>query len=187
MMYAVAGVELVFAGTCTSIIAFYVSARVRRRRSWRELISMLEPADMPSLTLTAIEALNPHHSELSSTSRERLASIGGINGLARLERNANVLLALASHAERWDVRESREAARIIRGQGLALRRAAWLLRIGGFAAFPLERQSKYAQRVAVSYYEMTQLLLDLYLRVQVSKQKALNASIWSHMVAAGMQ
>lgn len=164
--------------TASVTVALQVSTARTHGRSWQELIHLLRPAHMPGVTVVALEAMSPHQTVVASTPEDRIAQIGGIKGIRGLMANANVLLALASHAERWNMDESRRVADLIRTQGLALRRAALLLVMASFFRFATAHQTRYVQRIALSYYYITESLLNLYKQVHAGHGQTLDHLIW---------
>src|SRR5450755_863433 len=90
--------------------------------SWEELIAKLEPVETEAITTVAVEYLNPGKSQAWLGPDEMWNMIGRADGLARMRANADVLIAIAAHAQRWNPAEGVIVAEQMRQDGLALRR-----------------------------------------------------------------
>ncbi len=161
-----------------ALLQAQVLARKLSLSTWEELIAELKPAEMGGVTLVAMEYLNPDYLSLRTDPSERLRLIGGTKGLMQLYVNANVLVALAAHAELWKLDESRTVARLMRGDGLALRRATRQFLLSQITGYGRARDSHLVQVVAYSYYSMAQRLLGLYQGLLFHRLQSLDARVW---------
>lgn len=110
--------------------------------------------------------------------------IGGWRGLRQMHANATLLLALAAQAQAWDRQSSVLALQRMRKDLLHLRRAAlldvWeraLARGGKLSGF-------HVHRAAYAYYDMTELLLKLYLHSPSRLYTHLENALWPGLNAA---
>ncbi len=147
------------------VIGLYRSQRVAARvstQSWESLVGRLAPVSRDGITAVAMEYLNPTKSQLGMEPSELWTAIGGANGLTSMRRNAEVLLALAAYAQRWNFHEGVIVAERMRHDALALKRAATRITLGLTWGFGKARGAFYVHEAASSYYLMRQRLLALY-------------------------
>ena len=130
--------------------------------SWEELVARLSPLDSEGITAIALEYLHPTKSQLGMEPSEMWTVIGGTEGLARMRANADILLALANYAQRWNFHEGVIVAERMRHDGLALKRASTRITLGLTWGIGMARGAFYVHEAASSYYLMRQRLLALY-------------------------
>lgn len=130
--------------------------------SWEDLLGRLVPVEAEGITSVAREYLNPTKGQIATEPPELWERIGGAAGLARMSANANVLIALASYAQRWNDVESRIVAERMRRDGLALRRSTRVLNIAVYLGVGRARAAFHIHEAASAYYLMRQRLLALY-------------------------
>jgi hypothetical protein len=158
---------LVLFGLVILCVGFaYVRTYLKRvrlsRLSWDDLIGRLEPVSGSGISTIALDYLQPSKGQARIETSELWTMIGGADGLRRLDANAEILIALAGYAQRWNLDESVIVAERMRRDGVALRRATFRLSLGltlnlGKASGPF-----YLQEAAGAYYLMRQRLLALY-------------------------
>jgi hypothetical protein len=88
--------------------------------------------------------------------------IGKADGLRRMYANAEVLIALASYAHRWNPAESVVVGERMRRDGITLRRATFALSVGLTLGYDKLRVPFSVQEAASAYYLMRTRLLALY-------------------------
>ena len=130
--------------------------------SWEELIAKLEPVETEAITTVAVEYLNPGKSQARLGPDEMWNMIGRADGLARMRANADVLIAIAAHAQRWNPTEGVIVAEQMRQDGLALRRAVVGIGLGMTCGYGKVRVPNYVREAAGTYYLMRQRLLALH-------------------------
>lgn len=130
--------------------------------SWEELIAKLEPVETEAVTTVAVEYLNPGKSQARLGPDEMWNMIGRADGLARMRANADVLIAIAAHAQRWNPTEGVIVAEQMRQDGLALRRAVVGIGLGMTCGYGKVRVPNYVREAAGTYYLMRQRLLVLH-------------------------
>jgi hypothetical protein len=130
--------------------------------SWEELIAKLEPVETEAITTVAVEYLNPGKSQAWLGPDEMWNMIGRADGLARMRANADVLIAIAAHAQRWNPAEGVIVAEQMRQDGLALRRAVVGIGLGMTCGYGKVRVPNYVREAAGTYYLMRQRLLALH-------------------------
>ena len=103
--------------------------------------------------------------------------IGEAEGLKRMHANAEVLIALAGYAQRWNFHESVIVAERMRQDGLALRRAVHLTTFSMIFGYARHRSPFYLQQAASSYDLMRERLLALYETSHAGRYSALAAAL----------
>jgi hypothetical protein len=143
----------------------------RNRRSspanFEDLFAQLKWIDRNNIAQVALDLLDPSGQlkvgEAAATmeSSQLWSLIGGLDGLEIMERNSEVLIALAFYVQQWYP----EALPVAERLRLDARELKWhVARLRGASqkgnlqiSFPF-----YAQRAVVTYYRMTRRVLDLY-------------------------
>ncbi len=129
---------------------------------WHELVARLEPLPVDAIAYMADEYLNPVKGQIGLDPNAAWISIGGEDGLRRMRANAEVLIALAAYAQRWNFHESVIVAERMRHDGVALRRALFYLAWNSKLARRKVYGPFYLQQAVSSYQLMRQRLLALY-------------------------
>ena len=162
------------------VIGLFRSQRMARRQSllrWEDLLARLEPVGHAGVTAVALEYLQPTKNQLGMEPSELWEQIGGAEGLRSMRRNAEVLLALAAYAQRWNFHEGVIVAERMRHDGLALRRAAFRISLGLTWGVGKARGAFYVHEAASAYYLMRQRLLALYESSHAGRYPALAACL----------
>ena len=89
--------------------------------------------------------------------------------------NADVLIALAAHAQEWSPEEGVIVAERMRRDGLALRRAVVGLGLGMTCGYGKGRAASYISEAASAYYLMRLRLLALYQTTHAARYPSLAA------------
>ena len=132
------------------------------RLGWEDLLASLKPVPLDGIKLIATDYLAPTEGQITIQPDELWTLISGVDGLRRMNANINILMALASYAERWNFEEAVIVAERMRSDAATLRRAirrlllSLVLRKSGVLA-PFR-----VQEAASAYYLMRQRLLALY-------------------------
>jgi hypothetical protein len=151
------------------LIAGYYYWRNRRSSpaSFENLFSQLKWIDRNNIAQVALDLIDqsgrPKVGEAAATMEpsQLWDLIGGLDGLETMERNSEVLIALAFYVQKWYPEALPTAERL----RLDARELQWhVARLRGAAqkgnlqiSFPF-----YAQRAVVTYYLMTRRVLELY-------------------------
>jgi len=146
---------------------YYLRARRSAQTSWGDLLKRLTWIDRNSIATIALDVIEesgePRHRgdgfALDPASIWTL--LGGLEGLETLERNCQVLIDLAAYLQTWYP----EALVVAEQLRLNAREIEWHVgRLRGAAQTGNLKESfaAYAQRAVVTYYLMTQHLLELY-------------------------
>lgn len=163
LLYLVLAVSGVLLGALCFLMA---QSRRQRRRRWHEIVADLQPLNMKELSAIAIDYLEPNSGQIALEPEEIWESIGGYEGLRKMRENAEVMLALAACAQRWNFTEAvivTERMRIDAAQlRRAVRRVEW-----GLLSSRLVRHYRlalplHAQEASSAYCLMRQRLLCLY-------------------------
>ena len=152
------------------LAAFFIfvllRSRVKRNRlsklDWYELLACVEPVCADGIAVVALDYLHPVTGQLQVGPGDMLRMVGGDEGIKRMYDNAQIMIALAGYAQRWNPLESAVVAERMRRDGLALRRATLRLALGA-----LDRRGHLLgpfdiHEAAAAYYLMRQRLLALY-------------------------
>ena len=75
------------------------------RCDWNELLTHLQAVPRAPVSEVATDYLNPQPNQLILEPMDVWAAVGGIEGVRRMRHNADVLIALAAYAERWNFEE----------------------------------------------------------------------------------
>ena len=158
----------IFLGVLLSVAGYYY-LRTRRSpaASWEQLLASLTWIDRNNIAQVALDLIDEsgHRKESDEAATLEPAQlwelVGGLEGLQVLERNSEVLIALACYVQQWYP----EAVAVAERLRLDARELNWhVARLKGAAqngnlqiSFPF-----YAQRAVVTYYLMTRRLLSLY-------------------------
>lgn len=153
------------------------SAHRLSRLSWEDLVARLAPVDRNGVTAVALEYLQPAPGQLGMEPNELWAHLGGSEGLERMRANAEVLIALASFAQRWNFHEGVVVAERMRHDGVALRRAVRGVTLGMRWGVGKARGAFYLHEAASAYYLMQQRLLALYETSHAGRYPALAAAV----------
>jgi hypothetical protein len=154
----------------------------QRRRGWHNLVADLYRLDMVELSAVALDYLTP-----CSNKREDLEPneiwefLGGYRGLRKMRDNADVLLALAAYAQRWNFDEAVIVTERMRIDAASLRRAVRSVELGLIPSKFLKHYRftlpLHAQKASSSYYLMRQRLLVLYQTSHAGLYATLAASL----------
>ena len=175
------GIALVLVGAL--VAAIYTQRRAIRisGRGWDELVAKLEPIDEPGLRVVALDYLDPQEHQTRLQPEELWTLIGGEQGLQRMRANADLMLALAAHAQAWNFEEAMIVGERMRRDSLRLRKATsrveWaLLRHRMLQRFTVSAPF-YVQEAAGAYFLMRQRLLALCLTSHAGRYTELAAAL----------
>ena len=173
---------LILFGLVIMLLGFaFTRTRIKARRlsrlSWEDLLAMLKPVSSAGIATVALDYLKPTKGQLQIETAQLWTLIGGEDGLRRMYANAEILIALAGYASRWNAMESVIVAERMRRDGVTLRRAAFRLSIGlldgrGDVLGPFN-----VQEAASAYYLMRARLLALYETSHAGRYPSLAAAL----------
>jgi hypothetical protein len=136
------------------------------RLDWHALVSGLNRLDMVELSAVAMDYLSPRRGQLDIEPNEMWEFLGGYAGLKRMRENAEIMLALAAYAQRWNFEEATIVTERMRLDAATLRRAIRNVEMGMIPARLLRHfrltLPLHAQEASSAYYLMRQRLLALY-------------------------
>lgn len=139
-----------------------ISANRRRSATWEDLVARMEPMHARGLELVALDNLQPQANQLRLEPEHLWGLIGGKEGLRRMRKNADLLIALAAYVQRWNFEEGVIVAERMRHDAIQLKRAIFRIRIEMALRRTQLRTPFYIHQAAASYYLMTKRLLALY-------------------------
>ena len=158
--------SLWFAFLAALLISLFLRSRVKKKRlsklDWNQLLARVEPVCADGIAVVALDYLHPVMGQLQVGPGDLLRMVGGDEGIKRMYDNAQIMIALAGYAQRWNPLESAVVAERMRRDGLVLRRATLRLALGaldrrGHLLAPFDIHEAVA-----AYYLMRQRLLALY-------------------------
>jgi len=155
---------LILAGALLLVSLRRSNAKSRRLSlpTWREIATQLQPTQNAGIKALALDYMELQTSGNTRTYAEIWDMVGGAEGLTRMKENSEVLIALASYAERWNHDDSIMATERMRHDARALRRAVVGLGIGLTCGYGRARVLTYVHEAATSYHLMRERLLSLY-------------------------
>lgn len=156
---------VVFTVTLVVLVRIYYQRRLARRLvqcNWKDLCEKIE--EIPHLVLAQVgqEYLNPRPHQITTEPWDIWIGLGGFEGIRRMRRNAQVLIALAAYAERWNFTESVIVKERMRRDALHLRMATLQIAARLFLGIGRIRMAFYVHESVASYHLMTKRLLALY-------------------------
>ena len=170
---------------CSFLVVFLVvvvaRSHVKNNRlsklGWNELLMRVQPVSIDGISAVALDYLHPVMGQLQVGPGDLWLMIGGDEGVRRMYDNAQIMIALAGYAQRWNPLESAVVAERMRRDAVALRRATLRLALGA-----LGRRSKLLSRfdlheAAAAYYLMRQRLLALYETSHAARYPLLLAAV----------
>jgi hypothetical protein len=171
----------VLCGLAAAVIADRRSSRKVALLEWNDLVAGIYQLDVVELSAVAVDYLTPRRGQIDMEPKEIWESLGGYEGLRRMRENAEIMLALAAYAQRWNFEEAVIVTERMRLDAASLRRAVRRVEIGMIPARLLRRfrltLPLHAQEASSAYYLMRQRLLALYETSHVSRYPALAAAL----------
>lgn len=163
---------LPYLGITLLLIGFFAVAIHTQRRSikitadsWDALVGRMAQVDFNGVRAVAQDYLDPREHQTRLQPDELWSMVGGHEGLLRMRVNADLMLALAAHAQQWNFEEATIVGERMRRDSLRLRKAIRRIEFGLLRYSMLQRFSLYApfhlQEAAGAYYLMRQRLLAL--------------------------
>ena len=179
LSYLVFGVVL--CGFAAAVLVGWQSSRTMAQREWHDLVAELQPVDFEGVSAVATDYLTPRRGQIDLEPIKIWQFLGGYEGLKKMRKNAEIMLALAAYAQRWNFEEAVVVTERMRMDAVSLRRAIRRVELGLIPARLLRRfrftLPLYAQEASSAYYLMRQRLLALYETSHVSRYPVLAASL----------
>ncbi len=148
------------------------------RKTWGELLSEVSTVNIEGITLAALEC----DSHLAFEPDEVWTMIGGWNGLKRMQANAHLLIALASHATHSNSAACVEVAEQMRGDARAIHKAVRRIRWQRFFGKGTSLFSSDTLGTVCAYYRMSECLMTLFERSPSRRYGQLTAAVWPVVV-----
>ena len=153
---------VVVVGLAFALVRTRVKAARLSRLGWNDLITRLKPLPMDEISLIAEDYLHPRNEQFSLDLTRLSPMVREVDGFRRMYANAEVLIALADYAQRWNRRESLIVAERMRRDGVTLRRAVFRLSLGAAFGYDKVHGPFWIQEAASSYCLMRARVLALY-------------------------
>ncbi len=144
------------------------------RKTWGELLSEVNTVNIEGITLAALECTSHQAFEPDDV----WTMIGGWNGLKRMQANANLLLALASHATNWNSEACVGIAEQMRGDARAIHKAVRRIRWQRHFGNQTGLFSSDTLGTVCAYYRMSECLMTLFERSPSRRYGQLTAAVW---------
>jgi len=139
-----------------------IAARRFYNVDWNDLFKKLEVVPRMAVAQIGNEYLNPGLNQIATEPTDIWLGLGGMEGIQRMRRNADVLVALAAYAERWNFTESVIVKERMRRDALQLRRAIFQLTVRRVLHVGQLRIPFHLHESVAAYHLMTKRLLMLY-------------------------
>lgn len=146
--------------------------------SCESLITRLGPVQIDGIILAAHEDFDAFHGAGDVEEKLLWHMIGGWHGLKQMHDNSGLLIALATHAQRWDLHGSFDAAESMYKDALIVRRAAMRFVLGRLFRYRKSSCIGHLKEAAAAYYAMTERLLGLYETSPSRLYTRLSAAVW---------
>ena len=159
-----------------ALVKTHIRSSRLSRLSWEELVAKLEPLPAEGIASVALEYLHPMKGQIGIETDQLWTLIGGADGLQRMRANADVLIALAGYAQRWNFNESVIVAERMRRDAILLKRATFRLGLNVAFGRGEVRGPFNVQEAASAYYLMRQRLLALYETSHMGRYSSLAAA-----------
>jgi hypothetical protein len=167
----------VFIFLALGLVRTQLSARRLAALSWEDLLITVEPVETEGIAALAVEHLNPGNPPMGIKPDDIWNMIGCAEGLSRMRANSDVLIALATYAQRWNLNEGATVAEQMRRDGMALRRAVVGIGLGMTCGYGKGRVPSYVHEAASAYYLMRLRLLTLYKTSHAGRYLSLAAAL----------
>jgi hypothetical protein len=174
-LFALLGAVFIF--LAVGLVRTQWSARRLSELNWEDLLTKLKPVETDGITAVAVEYLNPEKFQVEMKENDIWSMIGGAEGLTRMRANSDVLIALATYAQRWNLNEGATVAEQMRRDGMALRRAVVGIGLGMTCGYGKGRVPSYVHEAASAYYLMRLRLLTLYKTSHAGRYPSLAAAL----------
>jgi len=139
-----------------------IAARRFYNGDWNDLFKKLEAVPRMAVAQIGNEYLNPGLNQIATEPTDIWLGLGGMEGIQRMRRNADILVALAAYAEHWNFTESVIVKERMRRDALQLRRAIFQLTVRRFLHVGQLRIPFHLHESVAAYHLMTRRLLMLY-------------------------
>ncbi len=152
----------------------------RRRRSasdWNDLLKRAEHVDLQKVQLVADCYLHPERNPFQREPGELWELLGGLEGINRLYRNAELMLELATFAEQWQHPEAALTAELVRRDGVRIKHLVTRMQFSLVMRKVHVSLAFDVQEAAATYFLMRGRLLGLYQVCHIARTPALAAAL----------
>jgi len=132
------------------------------RQSWDSILSRVESVDFEALREVADLYLQPGPEQLRIEPNDMWHAVGGLGGIERMRRNADVMLELAVYGERWNNENGRVISEMIRRDVMRFRKAAFRVEFSLRYRLGMVRAPFQLQEAISAYCLMRGRLIGLY-------------------------
>jgi hypothetical protein len=146
----------------SALICVQAKARKLAGTDWNTLVARIQPVPFEALEKVALDNLQPRGQQLQLEANEIWLLVGGLDGLKRMNHNADLMIQLAAYVRVWNFDEAVIVAERIRQDAIILKRALHHIKLQRVFRAHRLRVPFYAHQGATAYYLMTRRLLALY-------------------------
>ena len=161
---------MLFVAVCFGMVVLFVGYPLmfaKRKQelkvlSWDELLAQLQKTNVAGLSEIADCYLHPNQEQLRIEPGMMWETVGGLQGIQKLNANCDVMLKLAIYAERWNDVNGRVISEIMRRDALRIKSAVLQIEAAMLTRKGLVYLGLELQEAISSYCLMRARLLGLY-------------------------
>jgi len=155
----------------------HASATKLRTATWESLVAQIAAVPLTGIAAVALDNLQPKENQIELEPDDMWQMLGGTDGLDKMRRNADTLIALAAYVQRWNYTEATVVAERMRRDAMQLKRATRQIRTNLYFHRKAHAIPFHLHEAATAYHLMTQRLLALYQRSHVGLYPRLAESL----------
>lgn len=176
---------MLFVAVCFCLVglsAVYQFGFAKRRQelkvlTWDELLAQLQQTNVLGLREIADCYLHPNEEQLRIEPGVMWETVGGLEGIQKLNANCDVMLKLAIYAERWNDLNGRVISEIMRRDALRIKSAVLQIEAAMLTRRGLVYLGLELQEAITSYCLMRARLLGMYGQCHAGLLPRLEAAI----------
>lgn len=176
---------MLFVAACFCIVTLVIGIQLRfaKRKqelevlSWEDLLSQLQHTNILGLREIADCYLHPNEQQLRIEPGSMWKTVGGLEGIKKLNANCDVMLKLAIYAERWNDLNGRVISEIMRRDALRIKSATLQIEAAMLSRHGLVYLGLELQEAISSYCLMRARLLGMYGQCHAGLLPRLEAAI----------
>ncbi len=163
------------------LVAYYLKFIKRQQElkdvTWDELLAQLQETNVLGLREIAACYLNPDERQLRIEPGVMWETVGGLEGIEKLTENCEVMLKLATYAERWNDLNGRVISEIMRRDALRMKSSVLHIERAMLTRRGLVYLGLELQEAISSYCLMRARLLGMYRECQAGLLVRLEAAL----------
>ncbi len=155
---------------------FLTSRRKLSKRTWEDLLSSVEEVNLEEIREIADVFLNPTKDQLRLEPPTMWRMLGGLKGLQKMHRNAEIMLQLCVYAERWDA-EAPVVSEMVRLDAINFNKALRRVELAAVLGFGHLRGHFAIMEIAAHYELIRRRLLGQYEKSHIARLAVLQAQL----------